>query len=84
MVILFHARSACYDPDETSLFGSCLSGLWRILRIPIVKKALTPLVFLFLTSTAFGQIRWINRLEDGLSEARDRNAPVFAFFWDYN
>ncbi len=28
--------------------------------------------------------RWISNLEQGLSSAADRKAPIFAFFWDYN
>jgi hypothetical protein len=39
---------------------------------------------LLLASSAFGQIRWTNDLEKGLREARDRDAPILAFFWDYN
>ncbi len=49
-----------------------------------MKKSLVPLFLLFLSQACFGQIRWINNLETGLSEARDRNVPVMAFFWDYN
>ncbi|MHC5039685.1 MAG: hypothetical protein ACYTHM_20465 [Planctomycetota bacterium] len=41
------------------------------------------LAFLF-TSPVFGQIRWINNLEQGLTEARDRDAPILAFLWNYN
>jgi hypothetical protein len=37
-----------------------------------------------LSSAAFGQIHWIHDLEEGLTEARERNAPIVALFWDYN
>ena len=34
-------------------------------------------------SPALAGIRWIHDLEAGLTEARERQAPVFAFFWEY-
>lgn len=41
-------------------------------------------LLLLLASSASAQIRWINDLDQGLEEARDRDAPILAFFWDYN
>ena len=41
-------------------------------------------LILLLSTSARAQIRWINDLEQGLTEARDRDAPILAFFWDYN
>jgi hypothetical protein len=51
----------------------------------MLRKAL-PLVFLLWAAPALAQegFRWSNDLEGALGEARDRQAPILAFFWDYN
>jgi len=46
--------------------------------------SLLGLLILFTALPAYGRIEWINELDKGLSEARDRDAPILAFFWDYN
>jgi hypothetical protein len=47
-------------------------------------RYLLPLFVLLAAGTAQAQFRWTNDLETGLSEARDRQAPILAFFWDHN
>jgi hypothetical protein len=37
-----------------------------------------------LSGAAAAQIPWGNDLDKGLSEARDRDAPILALLWDYN
>jgi hypothetical protein len=39
---------------------------------------------LLLPASAFAQIDWVQNLDRGLDEARDRDAPIFAFYWEYN
>ncbi len=39
---------------------------------------------LLLPASAFAQIDWVQNLDRGLDEARDRDAPILAVFWEYN
>lgn len=37
-----------------------------------------------LPAAALGQIDWVEDFDQGLSEARDRDAPILTVLWDYN
>jgi hypothetical protein len=51
----------------------------------LIRALLPGIVFALLAlSSAFGQIRWVKDLDAGLTEARERNAPIFCLVWDYN
>jgi hypothetical protein len=48
------------------------------------RTALAILIVVLLSGAASAQIPWGNDLGKGLSEARDRDAPILALLWDYN
>lgn len=47
------------------------------------KGMLLAMLLLLPAGAARAQFAWSNDLEASLREARDRDAPVLAFFWDH-